>query len=308
MRTTESQVGGLPANVSSVVIANARRGAHEADVAFELRREFKERGLFTQAMTDDYGVVSEMPLGIVSSAVFKSRADEAAAKANLEAVQASLATPVVVEEPVVAAPAVVEELPPTPEEHAAAVKAAAKAKLDEAANAALAEIEARRAAKACTVVSRPTAPVSRPAPAPKVERVPGKDECYCLACPKRHVVATKDTFVHSAAWLETHFDGRPPTLEELVELAVCGQAARADRRLNWYPMMEVHAGIQKWVAAKAAADESDRLKREARLARFAPKAAQKPVVAPSPNARGETRVSLDSVGGWKALGSALGKK
>lgn len=223
-----------------------------------------------------------------------ARDAEVAAKNYAEAVQAALSAP---------APAVEEELPPLADDVYAAQKPAPVAA---SARPTLADAKARLAAKAraaaCTIVSRPSAPASRPAPAPMPDRVPGKGEFYCLACPRRHVVAEKDLLVHSAAWVERHLEGRVPTLEELAELAVCGQAARVDRQLNWYPLPEVFGHIQRWVAEQAAAAEADRQKREARLAKFTPKAAQKP------NARGETRLSLDQAGGWAALGDKLKPK
>ncbi len=237
---TESQVGGLPANVSSVVIANARRGAREADVALELRREFLARGLFTQAMADDHGVVSSVPLGTVASAVLKARAADAAAEANVAAVQASLAIPVVE-----------EELPPTPEEHEAAQKAAAKARLDVAAAQALAEIEARRAARACTVVSRPAAPVAAPAPAPKAPRVPGHGECWCLneRCKSRHVIAIADAFVPQDSVLIEAFGKGAPTVEQLLTLAACRGVFQDNTGLRWYRLLGTHERIARLVAS-----------------------------------------------------------
>lgn len=244
---TESQVGGLYPAVSKALINEARRGAQAADVALELRREFVTRGLFTQAMEDDFGVVSEVPLGIVSSAVLRSRADEAAAKANLEAVQASLLTPVVTQP----APAVEEELPPTPEEHEAAQKAARKARLETATTQALAEIEARRAAKACTVVSRPAAPVAAPAPAPKAPRVPGHGECWCLneRCKSRHVIAIADAFVpQDSVLIEAFGKNVAPTVEQLLTLAVCRGVFQDNTGLRWYRLLETHERIARVVA------------------------------------------------------------
>ncbi len=232
----ESQVGGLPANVSSAALANARRGAREADVALELRREFVARELFTQAMEDDFGVVSEVPMGIVSSAVFKARADDAAAEANVAAVQASLAIPVVV-----------EDLPPTPEEHEAAQQADRKARLDAATAQALAEIAARKVAQPAK-----SAPVAaRPAPAPKAPRVPNADECYCRNqnCRTRHIIRLEDAFVPQDSILIEAYDKGVPTHEQLLELAVCRGVFQDNTGLRWYRFLGTRERIARLVAS-----------------------------------------------------------
>ena len=301
---TESQVGGLYPAVSKALINEARRGAQAADVALELRREFVTRGLFTQAMEDDFGVVSEVPLGIVSSAVLRSRADEAAAKANLEAMQASLATPVVD-----------EELPPTPEEHAAAQKAARKAQLEAATAQALAEIEARRAAKACTVVSRPPAPVSHPAPAPKAPRIPNANECWCLneRCKNRHVIALADAFIPQNSELYEIFEGRAPTVEELKGLAVCRGVFQDNTGLRWYRLLETHERISRLVATRVEREASQiEQKVGGRFGRLLGDAtrreAQKPVAstASAPAKPAAPQPTRTTARGEKVLGVGLG--
>lgn len=254
---------------------------NDIDVA-GLRKEFRDAGLFT-AWQEETGngdsQPCDVPMNVIRERLAAHRANEAKVKANNDKTQAALSAPAPAPAPVAARPTLAE----------------AKARLAE-----------KRRAEACTVVSRPAAPVAaRPAPEPKAERVPGEGEFYCLACPKKHVIAAKDAWVHSPAWLENHFEGRPPAFDELAAVSLCGQAARHDRRLNWYPMLEVFGQIQRWVATQAAAAESKRQKLEARMERFAPKVARKPVVAPKPNARGETKLSLDEAGGWAALGEKL---
>ena len=242
------------------------------DVAV-LRREFFAAKLHLRLVGADGEPVKPLSISVETMrdmlATHNATAD-ASVSALAAGVQASIDTPVEPEAPAVvapvepepapvaAAPAVetpapaVDELPPLADDAYAAAKPAAPAR------SSLSDVRARLAARArasqCTIVSLPVAPVSRPAPAPMPERVPGVGEFYCGACPKKHVIAAKDAWVHSAAWIETHFDGRPPTFEELSTVAVCGMGRRSNRSLNWYPMLEIHEGIQRWVAERAKRD------------------------------------------------------
>lgn len=167
----------------------------------------------------------------------------------------------------------------------------------------LAEAKAAQAARlAERALAAQSAPASRPsAPAPRPERVPGEGEFYCLACPKKHVVAAKNAFVHAIPWLEIHFDGVAPSFEQLAEVAVCEQAARADRRLNWYPMVPVFAEIQSMVAEKAEEDRVYREKNKARNDKRAEKAVAhaKPHLAPTAPAKKRGGTALE---GFAALG------
>ena len=225
-----SNFEGGPEAIVGRRINRIRAEAEAQSALIALRMRFFAAKLHV-GMVDAEGVPVK-PLSVsaetMTAMLAEREAAEAAATTFVEAQSASIADAVV-------------EAEPEP------VAASARPTLADA----KARLAAKARANACQIVSRPVAPVARPAPAPKPERVPGEGEFYCNACPKRHVVAAKDAAVHSAAWLETHFKGRPPTFEDLVELAVCGQAARADRRLNWYPLLEVHDGIQKWVAEQA---------------------------------------------------------
>ncbi|MEI6511206.1 MAG: hypothetical protein WCO25_04155 [Candidatus Uhrbacteria bacterium] len=251
------------------------------DVA-ALRREFFAAKLHLRLVGADGEPVKPLsiPVGTMREMLAAHNATADASVSALAAgVQASIATPVepeavapvaIVEAPVEPEPAsscasseatedkpTVDELPPLADDVYAAPKPAAPARPS------LSDVRKRLADKArasqSTIVSRPSAPVSRPAPAPMPERVPGVGEFYCSACPKKHVIAAKDAWVHSPAWLEIRFEGRPPSFLELSELAVCTQTTKVDRRLNWYPMLDVSGQIQRWVAEQAERDAAKAL-------------------------------------------------
>ncbi len=275
------------------------------DVA-ALRREFFAAKLHLRLVGADGEPVKPLSISVETMrdmlATHNATAD-ASMSALAAGVQASIDTPVEPEapavvapvepepDPVAAAPAVetpapaVEELPPLADDAYAAAKPVAPARPS------LSDVRARLAARArasqCTIVSLPVAPVSRPAPAPMPERLPGVGEFYCSACDHKHVVAAKDAWVHHPAWIETHFQGRAPTFEELSTVAVCGRvASKRNQELNWYPMPDVHEWIQSFVAQKTT---SEAPRPEARAKKHSGGKATKTHAAPS-HARSEVKL------------------